>query len=106
MIKPLPGYCLIQPIEDEEKSAGGVYLPETSKDKPMKGKVVAVGSYWLSEEDVVKTETWESKQLYLLHKSIREGSTVIYKKWTNQEVQHEGKTYLLVSFAELLAIVE
>lgn len=90
MIKPLPGYVLVEPLEQEEVSSGGVYLPEASKDKPMKGKIVKKG------DNVKKWAGYES---------FEEGNTVIYKKWTNQEVQHEGKSYLLVSFNELLAVI-
>ena len=97
-IKPLPGYCLISPIEEEEKSAGGVYLPENSKDKPMKGKVVAVGEPY--------TDFNASFQTAFVHSPVKEGQVVLYKKWTNQEVQDEGKEYLLVKFDELLAVIE
>lgn len=91
MIKPLPGYILIEPIEEDSVSAGGVYVPDTSKDKPMKGRVIAKG---------IKLEDWHG----YIH--IEEGGVVVYKKWTNQEIQHEGKEYLLVHFNELLAIIE
>ena len=93
MIKPLPGYCLIQPIEDEGKSAGGLYLPDSSKDKPQKGKVIVCGDY---------TKEYGKKKLC----PVTVGQTCIYKKWTNQEVTHEGKEYLLVAFSELLAVIE
>ena len=92
-IVPLPGYVLIEPIEDEQKSAGGVYLPESAKDKPMKGKVIAVGN-----------EMWLDGRYH--NCPVKIGDTCLYKKWTNQEVQHEGKEYLLVHFNELLAIIE
>ena len=91
-IRPLPGYVLISPIEDEAKQ-GEVYLPESSKDKPSKGKIIDCALPLKDEEE-------------LIIKNLRIGQTVIYKKWTNQEAQDEGKTYLLVHFNELLGIVE
>ena len=94
MIRPLPGYCLIAPIEDETKTSGGLYLPENDKDKPMKGKIVAV-SY---------NETAEKKDWFntvIVENLLKIGSIVIYKKFTNQEVVHDGKKYLLVNFTEL-----
>jgi chaperonin GroES len=97
MIKPLPGYVLIEPIEEEEKSAGGVYLPESAKDKPSKGRVIACG-----EGEHVITEKIDGIKMA----PVMAGQIVVYKKWTNQEVQHEGKEYLLVKFDELLAIIE
>ena len=87
MIRPLPGYVLIRPLEQEEQSSGGVYLPEASKDKPMKGKVLACG---IGKEKC----------------PVIVDDITIYKKWTNQEVQHKGKTYLLVKFDELLGVIE
>ena len=93
MIKPLPGYVLIEPIEDEVKTSGGVYLPDSSKDKPCKGKVIGIGLRPEKEDPI-------------LWMQIKKDQTVIYKKWTNQEVDHEGKKYLLVSFSELLGVIE
>jgi len=95
MIKPLPGYVLIEPIEDEDKTVGGLYLPDSSKDKPMKGKVVDLAYHRGAGGDIEESEP-------LIYK----GWIVIYKKWTNQEVTHEGKEYLLVAFNELLAVIE
>ena len=107
-IKPLPGYVLIEPIEDELKS-GEVYLPEQSKVKPSTGKVVAMGFRPL---ETIKTAQMLSDdpattELVKRHyESIKEGQVVIYKKWTNQEVEHEGKKYLLIEFQHLMAVIE
>lgn len=93
MIKPLPGYVLIEPI-DEEMKVGDVYVPETSKDKPSKGKVVAVGDSLLAGKG------------FFVNTPVEKDQVVVYKKWTNQEVNHEGKSYLLVKFDELLGAIE
>ena len=95
-IHPLPGFVLIEPIEEEEKSVGGVYLPETSKDKPSKGRLVDFTPSWKKVEKAI--EPWL--------KDNKNSRIVIYKKWTNQEIIHEGKTYLLVAFSELLGVIE
>lgn len=110
MIKPLPGYVLVEAIEDEGKD-GDLYLPEKSKDKPMKGKVVAVGKYFLKEKD---GKDWikghdmfvNPKDYFLFRSPVKKGQTVVHKKWTNETVSHKGKEYLLVKFSELLAIIE
>lgn len=96
-IKPLPGYVLVEPIEQESKSATGLYVPETDKDKPSKGKVIGVGA---------KLIEWKDSYQLLPYNMVKEGQTVIYKKWVNQEVEHEGKKYLLINFNELLAVLE
>ena len=97
MIKPLPGYCLVEPIK-EDASVGGVYVPENIDEKPMKGKIVAISEPF--------TDFNTSFQTPFVHSPVKIGQTVCFKKWTNQEVKHEGKEYLLVKFDELLAVVE
>lgn len=110
MIIPLPGYLLIEPIEDDQKSAGGVYLPEASQDKPSKGMVVSVSPIvWIEHKDIVvlkKEGDKEDNTLVNQWGMVKKDSVVIYKKWTNQEVEDEGKKYLLVKFDELLGIVK
>lgn len=93
MIKPLPGYVLIEPIEEETKK-GDFYVPETSKDKPSKGRVVAVGSL---------TKEWKEAWGDTI---VKPEEKIIFKKWTNQEVEDDGEKYLLVKFDELLGVVE
>lgn len=105
MIKPLPGYVLIETIEDDVKTDGGLYVPETEKDKPSKGRVVACGRGTPTGkyESIAYQDRLEP---IVLECPVSAGNVVCYKKWTNQEIQHEGKKYLLVSFSELLAIIE
>ena len=103
-IRPLPGYVLIEPIEEELKQ-GEVYLPETSKDKPMKGKVVDIRVYGMVIDEKGRSLEKDKEWRYW-HQFVQKGQTVIYKKWVNQEIQHEGKKYLLVKFDELLAVIE
>jgi len=98
MIRPLPGYILISPLEEKNITAGGVYTSEKSKDKPSRGKVAAVGE---------KMETFSGgSEIRYVTSPVEKGQTVIYKKWTNQEVVVKGKTYLLVKFSELLGVLE
>lgn len=94
MIKPLPGYVLVSPIVDE-KSSGGLYLSDNGQDKPSKGKIVSLSKgYWLPDG------------MFHVNEEVIQDQVVIYKKWTNQEVEHEGKKYLLVKFDELLGVIE
>lgn len=96
MIRPLPGYCLIEPIEDEGKTSKGVYLPDSSKDKPSRGRVIAIGGTTDNDRDVKVSIVVGSKL----------DQIVVYKKYTNQEVTEDGVTYLLVPFSDLLAVYE
>ena len=93
MIKPLPGFVLLKPLEEESKSIGGVYLPETSKEKPSKGKIIDIGKM---------PKDGDLNSYYALARA----ETVIYKKWVNETVAHEGEEYLLVKFEDLMGVIE
>ena len=93
-IKPLADRILIRPKKVEEKTAGGIYLPETaSKEKPVKGEVVAVGPGKLDNK---------GKRVAL---EVKEGDTVIYSKWAGTEIKVEGENFLLMKEDDVLAIV-
>lgn len=87
-IKPLSDRVLIQPNPAEEKTAGGLYIPDTAKEKPLAGKVIAVGP-GTSE---VKME-------------VKAGDTVLYGKYAGTEVQVEGVDYLIMKQNDILAII-
>ena len=98
MIKPLPGYVLVLPIEDEVKTSSGLYTPEMDKDKPSRGLVVATS--------VDFTDFSASFPTPFIHSPVKVGQTVVYKKFVSQEVYQEGKKHLLIGYNELLAIIE
>lgn len=89
MIKPLSDRVLILPNPAEEKTAGGLFIPDTAKEKPLTGKVVAVGP-----------GTAEVKM------EVSVGDTVIYGKYSGSEVNFEGESYLVMKQADIIAIVE
>jgi chaperonin GroES len=103
MIQPLPGYVLIRPIEDDGKTSGGLYLPDSSKDKPMKGKIVATSDVIFFQGEIMPIGGMTLAKGYA---DLKIGMIVAYKKWTNQEITHEGEEYLIVNYNELLAIIE
>ena len=94
MIKPLFDQVLIEPLEGESKTASGIYLPDTAKEKPQKGKIRAIGP-----------GTTDNKGKKVLMQ-VKVGQTVVYKKWGGNEVKVEGKEMLLVEQKDILAIVE
>ena len=87
-IKPLSDRVLIQPNPAEEKTAAGLIIPDTAKDKPLAGKVVAVGP-GTSE---VKME-------------VKVGDQVLYGKYAGTEVTVEGETYLIMRQSDIFAII-
>lgn len=89
MIKPLSDRVLILPNPAEEKTAGGLFIPDTAKEKPLTGKVVAVGP-----------GTAEVKM------EVAVGDTVIYGKYAGTEINFEGENYLIMKQADIVAVVE
>lgn len=87
-IKPLGDRVLVEPQEAEEKTASGLIIPETAKEKPQQGKVVAVGKGTKDEEMEVK-----------------EGDTILYGKFAGTEIKYEGKDFLMMRQSDILAIV-
>ena len=88
-IKPLADRVLILPAPAEEKTIGGIIIPDTAKEKPLQGKVVAVGHGTKDEEMVLK-----------------EGDTVLYGKYSGTEIEHVGEKYLIMRQSDILAVVE
>lgn len=88
-IRPLSDRVLIEPAEAEVKTAGGIIIPDSAKEKPLKGKVVATGNGTKDEEMVVKI-----------------GDTVLYGKYAGTEIEVEGAKYLMMRQSDILAIVE
>ena len=88
MIKPLADRVLVEPKEAETKTASGLYIPDTAKEKPQEGKVIAAGPGKKDEPMEVKV-----------------GDEVIYGKYAGTEVTVEGKKYLIVKQSEILDIL-
>ena len=87
-IKPLADRVLILPAPAEEKTIGGIIIPDTAKEKPLQGKVVAVGN-GTKDEDMV----------------IAVGDQVLYGKYAGTEVEFEGVKYLIMRQSDVLAIL-
>ena len=97
---PTAGWVLIEELPEEEKTSVGVYLPETSKDKSVKGKVLVVGNNISDCNDCVKGLNVG----HPLKKAPCEvGNIVIFKKWATNEVNDNGKKYVLVEFKDIIA---
>jgi len=92
-LKPLADRVLVEPIEDEEITPGGIVLPETAKEKPQRGKVLAVGPGGRDEDG--KPITME----------VKVGETVLFAKYAGTEIKMEGKKMLILRQSDLLAIV-
>ncbi|SIN98910.1 co-chaperone GroES [Chitinophaga niabensis] len=87
-IKPLADRVIVKPAAAEEKTSGGIIIPDTAKEKPQRGTVVAAGPGKKDEPVTVKV-----------------GDTVLYGKYSGQEIPFEGEEYLIMRESDILAII-
>ena len=87
-IKPLADRVLIKPAPAEEKTIGGIIIPDSAKEKPLRGEIIAVGKGTKDEEMVVKP-----------------GDTVLYGKYAGTELELDGEKYLIMRQSDVLAIL-
>lgn len=93
-IKPLFDYVLVEPSQGETKLPSGIVIPDTAKEKPQEGKVLAVGPGRRDDKGNI------------VPMGVKTGDTVMFKKWGGTEIKAEGKEMLLVKEEDILAIIE
>ena len=93
-VKPLEDRILIMPLEPEKKTASGIYLPESAKEKPMQGKVVAIGpGKLLDNGERVKP-------------AVKKGDTVVFGKYAGTEIEIKNTKHMIMRESELLGLIE
>ena len=92
-IKPLADRVVVMPLEDEEQMRGGLYIPDTAKEKPQQGEIIAVGPGKLSD-------TGDR-----LAPDVEVGQKVLYGKYSGSEVTVDGEDYLILRESDVLAII-
>jgi chaperonin GroES len=92
-VKPLADRVVVKPLDEDEQMRGGLYIPDTAKEKPSQGEVVAVGPGKLSEEGA------------RLEMDVSVGDKVLYGKYSGTDVTLEGEEYLILRESDILAIV-
>jgi len=93
-VKPLEDRILVKPIEPESKTASGIYLPESAKERPVKGKVVAVGPG-------KRLDNGKRAEM-----SVKKGDTVVYGKYAGSEIEIKGEDHLILRETELLGVID
>ena len=93
-VKPLGDRVLVQPLDEEEQVKGGIIIPDTAKEKPQRGKIVAVGDG--------KTDD-SGKKIAL---TVKKGDSVLYGKYSGTEVRLDDEDYLIMSEGDILGIIE
>jgi chaperonin GroES len=93
-IKPLHDRVVVRRIEEEERTPGGVIIPDTAKEKPMQGQVLAVGPGARDES---------GKRI---QPDVKAGDTILFGKYSGQEIKIEGEEYLIMREDEVLAVID
>ena len=92
--RPLHDRVLVERIEQEEKTKGGIIIPDTAQEKPMEGKVLAVGAGQKSDDGKVTPL------------DVKKGDKILFGKWSGSEVKVDGKDLLIMKESDILGIVE
>ncbi len=94
MLKPLGDRIVIKVIEDTEQTSGGIFIPESAKEKPQKGEVVAVGAGKINDKG-------EREPM-----DVKVGETILYAKYAGTDIKMDGVEYKILSVKDALAIIE
>ena len=94
LVKPLRENVLVKRVEEENKTAGGIILPDTAKEKPSEGKIIAIGEGRVTTDGGV------------MPMSVKVGDTVLFSKWTGTEIKVDGEPHLIIKEGDILAIIE
>ena len=93
-IRPLHDRVLVEPLDAEEKSAGGIIIPDTAQEKPMEGKIVAVGKGSRNDEGKIAAL------------DVKMGDRILYGKWSGTEVKVDGDDYLIMKESDVMGVIE
>jgi len=93
-IRPLADKVLVQRLEAETKTAGGIVLPDSAKEKPQKGKIVSVGKGKMLDDGTVKKM------------QVKKGDMVLFTSYAGTEVKIDGKEYLIMNESDIIAVIE
>ncbi len=93
-VRPLHDRIIVQRLEEEEQQVGGIIIPDTAKEKPQQGKVVAVGKGKVKEDGGI------------LAMDVKDGDTILFGKYSGQEIKLDGDDYLIMREDEVLGVVK
>jgi chaperonin GroES len=94
-LKPLFDNVVVKPAKAEEQTKSGIFLPDTAKEKPQKGEIVAVGD-----------GRWEDEGTKRLPMDVKVGDVVIYKEWGKTSIKVDGEEFFIMSQSDILAVVQ
>jgi chaperonin GroES len=92
-IKPIGDRVLIESLDEEAEKIGSIYVPDTAKEKPQQGKIIATGEGKRDGKDLIPI-------------SVKAGDKVLYSKYGGSEIKYQGKSYLILSESDILAVID
>jgi chaperonin GroES len=105
-IQPLQDWALIEPSEAKGKTTGGLYIPDTAKEKPVEGKVLAVGKgRWETPEKKSGSKSKNKQKKVFRPTVLKPGDQVLYEKFGTTDVELDGKELVLIRESDVLGIV-
>jgi len=93
-LRPLHDRVLVKRVESEEKTAGGIIIPDSAKEKPQEGEVIAVGNGAIGEDGSVRAL------------DVKAGDRILFGKWSGTEVKLDGEEYLIMKESDIMGILE
>ena len=93
-LRPLHDRVLVRPLQAEEKTAGGIIIPDTAKEKPMEGEIIGVGAGYRGEDGKVRAL------------DVKKGDRVLYGKWSGTEIKLDGEDLIIMKEADILGVIE
>ncbi len=90
--KPLHNNVLVKRLEEETKTAGGIYIPDSAKEKPSRGEVIAVGNGEYQDGDKIPM-------------TVKTGDTILFGKWSGNEVKLDGNDYIIMKESDILGVL-
>jgi chaperonin GroES len=90
--KPLHDRVLVERVESEEKTSGGIIIPDTAKEKPMEGKIVAVGNGAIDENGKIRSL------------DVKIGDRILFGKWAGTEVKLDGQDYIVMKESDIMGV--
>ena len=93
-LRPLHDRVLVEPLDAEEKTAGGIIIPDTAQEKPMEGRVIATGAGARGDDGKV------------VALDVKSGDRILYGKWSGTEVKVDGTDYLIMKESDIMGVIE
>jgi len=93
-LRPLHDRVLVKPLEADEKTAGGIIIPDTAKEKPMEAEIIAVGAGYRGEDGTLRPL------------DVKKGDRVLYGKWSGTEIKLDGQDLMIMKESDILGVIE